>query len=61
MQLIQGQNIELRGTSLRYNALSDAALDVSALVVDSNLQSLSSDASVFYNQLHSHEIRMGGG
>lgn len=59
MQLNRGQNTALQATTLRFTAISGTPLDVSALVVDTNLQALSSDAFVFYNQPRTQGVRMG--
>lgn len=59
MQLTRGQNTALQATTLRFTATSGTPLDVSALVVDTSLQALSSDTFVFYNQPHTHGVRLG--
>ncbi|GBF17748.1 general stress protein 16U [Rhodococcus sp. Br-6] len=61
MQLTRGQNTALQATTLRFTATSGTPLDVSALVVDTSLQALSSDTFVFYNQPHTHGVRLGEG
>lgn len=59
MQLTRGQNTALQAKTLRFTATSGTPLDVSALVVDTSLQALSSDTFVFYNQQHTHGVRLG--
>lgn len=61
MQLTRGQNTALQTKTLRFTATSGTPLDVSALVVDTSLQALSSDTFVFYNQPHTHGVRLGEG
>ncbi|NKT14162.1 tellurium resistance protein [Rhodococcus hoagii] len=61
MQLTRGQNTALQATTLRFTATSGTPLNVSALVVDTSLQALSSDTFVFYNQPHTYGVRLGEG
>ncbi|WP_137876649.1 TerD family protein [Rhodococcus sp. Q] len=56
-----GQNTMLPTTTVRFTADSAAPFDLSALVTDSTLRALSSEDFVFYNQPHTHGVRMGVG
>lgn len=58
MHLTRGQNTALQAKTLRFTATSGTPLDVSALVVDTSLQALASDTFVFYNQPHTHGVRL---
>lgn len=61
MHLTRGANTALPSSRLRFTAVSDTALDMSALVVDANLRALSSETFVFYNQPSADGIRLGAG
>ncbi|WP_305094966.1 TerD family protein [Prescottella sp. R16] len=61
MHLTRGQNTVLPTTAVRFTVGGGLPVDVSALVVDADLQALSSESFVFYNQPHTGGVRMGAG
>jgi stress response protein SCP2 len=50
VHLVPGQNAPLPSRVLRFRAVDATPIDVSALIVDGDLRTLSSDHFVFYNQ-----------
>ncbi|MFC9551850.1 TerD family protein [Rhodococcus sp. NPDC056960] len=50
VHLVAGQNSPLPSRVLRFRAVDATSVDVSALIVDGDLRTLSSDHFVFYNQ-----------
>ncbi|MBJ8347627.1 TerD family protein [Antrihabitans sp. YC2-6] len=61
LQMVPGQNAPLSARTLHFAATSNTALDVSALLVDVNLQAVSSDEFVFYNKPRTSGVALQSG
>ncbi|WP_245005901.1 TerD family protein [Rhodococcus globerulus] len=60
VEFVPGQNAPLQTSVVTFRASSQTPFDVSAMVADTRLQALSSDAFVFYNQPSTAGVQLTG-